>query len=486
MASGIGGDGANLATGTYPNDRKVKDLEHNYAEKGLDARTHDLAMFDELAAAEAHHDIKFRTMSWQKAAILLFGEYVCLAILALAWSWSVLGWVGGCLFTFGLGLMTWYTSYVLWEYCMRHPEVRDICDIGYLLFGGSKIAYELTAIMLLLNNIFLMGFHVFTGSKILNTLSTHSQCTVVFTAVITIMSIVVSLPRTLKHVAFLSIPSAVSMAIAILLTLIFAGIEDHPGYGYAGNWPTAGAQVVTTVGAMPSTFINGFNAALNITFLFVGQILYPSFIAEMERPQDFPKALAALTGMELILFMVTSAVGYFYMGQYSTAPLVGSLSQPWARKAAFAFVLPPTLIIGSIYSNVAAKYLYKRVLGNSRHSHSHTVVGWGVWISLVIAIWCVAFVLGDVIPSMGDFLSIMSAAFDSFFGFIFWAMAYFSLKRDRLWKGAYNTTLTLFNIFILICGLFMLGPGLYTSIQAIQLDYAGSVRQPFTCADNSL
>lgn len=52
--------------------------------------------FIALAQEEESHEIKYRTLSWQKAAVLLFGEYVCLAILALAWSWSVLGWVSLC------------------------------------------------------------------------------------------------------------------------------------------------------------------------------------------------------------------------------------------------------------------------------------------------------------------------------------------------------------------------------------------------------
>ena len=114
----------------------------------------------------------------------------------------------------------------------------------------------------------------------------------------------------------------------------------------------------------------------------------------MKEPRDFPKALAALTVMELIMFCVVAAVGYFYMGQYSTAPSIGSLLEPWARKSAFAFVLVPTVVIGSIYSNVAAKFLFKRMLGGSRHAHSHSLVGWGVWIGIVVFIWAVAFVLG--------------------------------------------------------------------------------------------
>ena len=38
-----------------------------------------------------------------------------------------------------------------WEFCLRHPETRDVCDIGQMLFWNSKAAWYLTAIMFLLN-----------------------------------------------------------------------------------------------------------------------------------------------------------------------------------------------------------------------------------------------------------------------------------------------------------------------------------------------
>ncbi|GFZ51702.1 hypothetical protein JCM24511_09470 [Saitozyma sp. JCM 24511] len=457
-------------------------------QKAKETQEIEVDPFNALLLEEQSHDIKFRTLSWQKATALLFGEYVCLAILALSWSWSVVGWVAGAFITFGLGLLTWYTSYVLWQYTMKHPEVKDICDIASKLFPGiPRIAYEATAIMLLLNNIFLIGFHVFTGAKIFNTLSDSALCTVTFQAISAIIGIIVSLPRTLKHVSLMSVVSAICMGIAIILSLVYAGIEDAPLYGYGGNYPTLG-PVTTSIG-LPSPapgFVNGLNAVLNITFLWIGQILYPSFIAEMKEPRDFPKALAALTVLELILFTVVAAVGYNYMGQYSTAPSIGSLSEPWARKSAFAFVLVPTVVIGAIYSNVAAKFVFKRILGNSRHAHSHSIVGWGTWVAIVVFIWVIAFILGNVIPSMGDFLSIMSSAFDSFFGFIFWAVAYYHLNKGNLFSGPRQISLTVLNIFIFLLGLFMLGPGLYTSIDAIIADYAGAVRKPFSCATNSL
>jgi uncharacterized membrane protein YphA (DoxX/SURF4 family) len=71
---------------------------------------------------------------------------------------------------------------------------------------------------------------------------------------------------------------------------------------------------------------------------------------------------------------------------------------------------------------------------------------------------------------MGDFLSIMSAAFDSFFGFIFWAFAYYHIHKTHLFQGPGNTVMTFINILILALGLFMLGPGLYTSVDAIIAD----------------
>lgn len=280
---------------------------------------------------------------------------------------------------------------------MKYPEARDVAEIARELFPGARrFAYEATSFMLVVNNIMLIGFHVFTGAKILNTLSDHSICTVGFQAISAIIGIAVSLPRTLKHISFMGVFSAVCMGIAILLCLVFSGIEPHPGAGYGGKYPTLG-EVKTYGGLPPPTpsFVNGFNAVLNITFLWIGQILYPSFIAEMHEPRDFPKALAALTALEMILFLIVSVVGYYYLGQYAEAPMVGSFLDVTHRKAAFAFVIVPTVIIGAIYSNVTVKFLHRRILGSeSKHMHSNTAVGWGVWVAITTFVWAIGFILG--------------------------------------------------------------------------------------------
>lgn len=70
----------------------------------------------------------------------------------------VLGWVPGLITMILAGILFYITSLTMHKFIMKHPQIKDICDFGYYAFGKSRIAYEFTAVMLLLNNIMLIGF----------------------------------------------------------------------------------------------------------------------------------------------------------------------------------------------------------------------------------------------------------------------------------------------------------------------------------------
>ncbi|KAK4698453.1 hypothetical protein P7C70_g7821, partial [Phenoliferia sp. Uapishka_3] len=341
---------------------------------------------------------------------------------------------------------------------MRHPQIVDVCDFGARLFGGSPLAYWWTGFMLLANNVLVIGFHVFTGARIIQTLDDGRRCTVIWSAVFTVLGIIASLPRSLNHITAISVVSAGFMGLSILLFLIFSGIEDHPLKGYSGAWPEAGAKVYTT--AFPAegvTWVDCLNAVLNITFLWTPQILYPTFIAEMERPQDFPKALAGLSAASFILFIMVPIVGYHYLGQYAEAPSFGSLQTKYA-KAGFAFAIIPTIVIGVIYCNVTSKFIYGRLMRSSRHAHSHTFIGWGIWVAVVAGVWIVAFVMGSVISSMGDFLSLLGAAFDE------------ALLDPKTWLAPLRNVATPINgAFPPSCGFYPLLPDSGIGIYSLRL-----------------
>lgn len=90
---------------------------------------------------------------------------------------------------------------ILWR---LNQEFLYLGDFGYYVFGQSKPAYVFSAFMMLANNILLIGFHILTGAKILNTLSDHTTCTAVFSVIAALMGIVMAVPRTLQHVSFMS------------------------------------------------------------------------------------------------------------------------------------------------------------------------------------------------------------------------------------------------------------------------------------------
>ena len=430
----------------------------------------DMGEEDYLAAAqelEAGDAIKYRTCSWQKTAALLFSEYICLAIMSFPYSYSVLGLVPGLILTVVIAIFVLYTSLVVWEFCIRHPETRDVCDIGQMLFFNSKIVWYATAVMFILNNTFIMGLHVLVITRYLNTMTQHSLCSVGFAAIGAVVSWLCSMPRTFNTLSYLATASAFFTFISVLLAAIFAGIEEHP----KGYTPAMGDPIILVVATSGTTFVSGMNAMLNIAYTFIGQITLPSFIAEMKEPRDFPKALWVVTLCEIAVFSCVGAVVYAYTGtQYNTAPAFGSLGNDLYLKVSFSFMIPTLIFLGVLYASVSARFVFFRAFEGTRHKSSHTVIGWASWAGILAVLWIGAFIIAEVIPFFADLLALMSSLFDSFFGWIFWGTAYLRMRNAEygpgFWKkrGLRGWLGFFVNVFIICIGIFFLAAGTYVSL----------------------
>ncbi|KAF2401178.1 hypothetical protein EJ06DRAFT_380282 [Trichodelitschia bisporula] len=445
---------------------------------------------------EKDNQIQYRTCSWQKTAALLFSEYICLAIMSFPYSYSVLGLVPGLILTVVVAGLVLYTSLIVWEFCMRNPQAKDVCDIGQIIFGNSRAVWWFTAVMFILNNTFIQALHCLVGAKYLNTMTGHSMCTVGFSAIVMVISWICSLPRTFSALARLALFSAFFTFISVLLATIFAAIEDHPGAGY----PSLGEPLVLAIPAKGTTFVAGMNAFMNISYTFIGQITLPSFIAEMKRPEDFPKALWAITIAEVFVFSIVGAVIYGYTGtNYNTAPAFGSLSNEVYKKVSFSFMIPTLIFLGVLYASVTARFVFFNLYGKkgdraeSRHMSSHTITGWAVWAGILGVTWIFAFIIAEVIPFFSDLLSLMSSLFDSFFGFIFWGVAYMRMRHAKygpnFWKerGLRGYLGFALNILICLIGLFFLTAGTYASVQGIVDGYkVASFGGAFTCDSNGI
>lgn len=316
-----------------------------------------------------------------------------------------------------------------------------------------------------------------TGATYINTMAGADYkgvCTVAFSAIVAIVSFVASLPRTFDTLAKIATFSAFFTFISVLLAAIFAGIEAHPAkYNTGGPTGTfVGEPKVLSIPAAGTTFVNGMNAFLNISYTFIGQITIPSFIAEMKNPKDFPKALWAVTICEIIVFGLVGAVVYAYTGtQYNTAPAFGSLGNEVYKKVSFSFMIPTLIFLGVLYASVSARFIFFRVFEGTRHKGNHTLIGWASWAGILASLWILAFIVAEVIPFFSDLLSLMSSLFDSFFGFIFWGTAYFRMRKADYgpgWvhrRGIRGLCGFVGNVIIILIGLFMLTAGTYVSLR---------------------
>lgn len=195
-------------------------------------------------------------MTWPQVSALLGAEYISLAILSFPWSYSYLGLVGGVLVTLAVQAIVTYTSIILWKFCLMHPGVKHVCDIGQILFGGHQIFYELTMVGLLLNNLFIQALHCLTGSIMLNTLTNHAICTVAFSGIIAVVCAFATLPRTFSQISWLGWASAISIVVSVIVSMVFAGVQSSPA-GYTSGPINVSATATT------NDFINVFNAVLS-------------------------------------------------------------------------------------------------------------------------------------------------------------------------------------------------------------------------------
>lgn len=83
---------------------------------------------------------------------------------------------------------------------------------------GGPWCREITNVAQVICFIFLMGAHVLTFSIMMNTLTNHGACTIVFCVVGTILCFILTLSRRLEEVSYLGI---------ICMTDFLSAVEDQ-------------------------------------------------------------------------------------------------------------------------------------------------------------------------------------------------------------------------------------------------------------------
>ncbi|KAK4226698.1 amino-acid permease [Podospora fimiseda] len=416
----------------------------------------------------------FKRLGWKRLTIVLVVTAVALGSLSLPSVFATLGMVAGVILTIFIGFIAMYTSYVIGQMKLKYPEIHHYGDAGRMMFGDY--GYFVITTMFVLQLVFTTGSHVLTGAIMFNNITEHGTCTVVFTVVSAILLFLLAIPPTFSEMAILGYIDFGSIMAAILITIIATGItsSNQPGGLAAVDWSAWPKEDLS--------FYEAFIAVTNIVFAYSFALCQFSFMDEMHTPADFTKSIVALGVFEIILYTLTGALIYAFVGSGVASPALLSAGHT-VSKVAFGVAIPVIFISGSINTVVVARYIHDKVHAGSIIRLVNTPMGWVHWIGLDAVLTVFAWVIAGAVPFFSDLLAIVSALFISGFSFYFPAIMWFQFIKEGPWNTKKNLALGALNILCFLIGIVILGAGTYAAIEDIKIRYKnGTVNKPFSCA----
>ncbi|EAW15188.1 neutral amino acid permease [Aspergillus clavatus NRRL 1] len=458
-------------------DTSLADDEKNY-----DTPTYRQDAFGDETDAE----VKYKVLKWWQCGLLMVAETVSLGVLSLPAAVAVLGLVPSLIVLVCLGIVATYTGYVIGQFKWRYPHVTNMADAGEVLMG--RVGREIMGTGQILFLIFVMASHLLTFTIAMNKITDHGTCSIVFGVVGMVASFILSLPRTLAKMSWLSIVSFTSIMSAVFICMIGVGIQ-HPG-----------KKVMATV---DTDLVHGFAAVTNIVFAFSGHAAFFGIMAELKDPRDYPKALGLLQAVDISLYTIAATVIYVYGGADVSSPALGSAS-PIVSKVAYGMALPTIIIAGVINGHIAFKYVYVRIFAGTDRMHKRDWVAVSSWVAIALSLWIIAWVIAEAIPVFSNLLSLIvshttplplllqppptnillpkTALFASWFTYGLSGIFWLYLNRGRYFSSPRKILLTLVNLFCIAICLILCGLGLYVSGKQIHDDPSST---SFSCANNA-
>ncbi|KAH7260705.1 transmembrane amino acid transporter protein-domain-containing protein [Fusarium redolens] len=415
----------------------------------------------------------FSRLGWKRMTVILIVEAIALGVLSLPKAFASLGMVLGVVLCIGVGLIALYGSVLMAQVQLRNPHVSHYVDLGTLMFGS--FGTKLTSVFVVGLLTMVVGSHCLTGAIALSTITQSSSvCSIIFGLVSAFIMLLLSLPPSFAEIAILGYIDFASIMLAIGITVIGTGVQRSDSLGSYVPWSAWPKEDLTISEAIVA--IN------NIVFAYGFAVAQPSFMSEMHTPADVFKSTQALAAIEIILYTLTGALIYVFVGQEVQSPALLSVGTMLSR-VAFGVALPVILISGSINTTIVCRYIHGRYYRDSVVRFINTKKGWISWIILVCAVTAIAWIVAEAIPFFSELLSICATLFISGLSFYLPALMWFILLKDGPWTSKRNIIHTLGSGLLFLFGVAIFGFGMYSSIEGLITKFeSGSINRPFTCS----
>lgn len=137
---------------------------------------------------------------------------------------------------------------------------------------------------------------------------------------------------------------------------------------------------------------------------------------------------------------------------------------------------------------MVGKSLFLRFLRGTKHLTQNTPTHWATWLSCVVAVALVAYIVASAIPSFGNLVSLIGALLGTVMCFqplgCMWFYDNWSKdKKEKTWRW---TFMVCWCTFVILLGTFLTIAGTYGSVDAIVSTYQNTKGSAiWSCADNS-
>ncbi|KAJ5241275.1 uncharacterized protein N7469_002866 [Penicillium citrinum] len=389
-----------------------------------------------------------------------------------------LGAFPGAVNVIGWTLLNTYCAIVQGNFRNRYPGCHSIADMAQVV--GGPLLKEVVGVLFTISYVIVAASGIIGVSTAFNALSLHSLCTVWFSFIATVIIAGCASVRKFSHIGWLTWVGFASVYIAVFIIVIGVTVRDRPAAAPQTGDFELGYRVIGN-----PDFTTGITAAATIFVSSAATSAFLPVISEMRKPKDYPKAVYMSMSLVTASYLTFSLVIYAWCGKWIASPSLGSAGET-VKRVAYGIALPGLIISGCLYVHVAAKYLFVRILRNSRHLQANTMVHWGTWLSCTIGMAAISFILACAIPIFNYVLALVgSLCFAplaiSLPGWL-WVYSHGEYLKGTLWRQ----TIYGLHILLILLGLFMTVGGTYGVIVQINNAYAdGSISSAFSCADNS-
>ncbi|GFZ50956.1 hypothetical protein JCM24511_08714 [Saitozyma sp. JCM 24511] len=412
----------------------------------------------------------YRNLGWIRAAVLEIKTQIGLGVLGLS-SWLIAQIIVAI-------IITW-SDYVVGTFKLNHPEVYTLADVGFLI--GGPIGREILGFAYWLEQTAIAGAGLLSFSVALNAITGHGTCTVAFVVVGAVLNVLFSSIQTLDRISIVGWVGLAGIMSSIITLAVAVGVQDRPSAA-----PQVGFWSPDTAVARDATFVDAINAVSVVVFAYAGTPNFFNIVGEMKNQRDYTKSVITCQAFVTAVYLIIGCTVYHFVGQYITSPALGSAG-PLLKKVCYGLALPGLLVGCVLYTHIPAKYVFVRILRNSRHLSKNTPIHYIVWFSCVIVNCALSFIIAEAIPFFNDLVGLIGALLGTFI--CIQTEAYMWLWDE--WRSPNRGTLkwkalVAMNILFIVLGFFVMIAGTYGSVVAInQSLHDGNTSAPFSCADNS-